>query len=249
MASVITYYAEQHGIAPPQFGVRVDPDFDGFAGAFARLIVITDAALGHEYLGVTLAHEYFHIVQHVLEQLPLDEGGASPPWVTEGIATYAAGLYERYRWGKTGKSLHFERWRHSLPVETSLHELESSGSFYGEQGPVYSLSALALEWLAGHASAGSADGIFDDMEPGWTDALNDNGAHIRYHRLMASSANWQEAFETAFGIAVDDFYDAFEAYRAGLTASRLPHLADDRDEPIVVFLGDVPQYARTAVQI
>ena len=31
---------------------------------------------------------------------------------------------------------------------------------------------------------------------------------------VPESSTWQEAFEAAFGIAIDDFYEAFEEYRA-----------------------------------
>ena len=55
------------------------------------------------------------------------------------------------------------------------------------------LTFLAADWLAQHAG-----------EP----------ALFEYYRLLPSSDTWQDAFEGAFGITIDDFYDAFAAYRA-----------------------------------
>ena len=55
------------------------------------------------------------------------------------------------------------------------------------------LAFLAVEWLADRAGDAA---IFD------------------YYRLLPDSETWEEAFDAAFGIAIDDFYEAFEAYRA-----------------------------------
>ena len=55
------------------------------------------------------------------------------------------------------------------------------------------LAFLAGEWLAERAG---------------------DHAIVDYYRALPSSANWQEAFEAAFGLSVTDFDSAFEAYRA-----------------------------------
>ena len=57
----------------------------------------------------------------------------------------------------------------------------------------YRLGFLAADWLADRAGVEALAG---------------------YYRRLPSSDSWQEAFEGAFGIAIDDFYDTFEAYRA-----------------------------------
>ncbi|MDE2640572.1 MAG: hypothetical protein OXI03_08330, partial [Chloroflexota bacterium] len=61
---------------------------------------------------------------------------------------------------------------------------------YGEAQP---LSFLAVEWLAQRAG-----------EP----------ALFQYYRLLPSSDSWQDAFQGAFGITIDEFYDEFAKYRA-----------------------------------
>ena len=86
---------------------------------------------------------------------------------------------------------------------------------------------VAVNWLVGHSTEESLVDFFK--------------------ALAAPSATWQEAFETAFGIAPGDFYAAFEAYRAE-AAPPLPHLTDDGDEPVLAFLGDVPSAVQAAVR-
>ena len=39
-------------------------------------------------------------------------------------------------------------------------------------------------------------------------------AIYEYYRLRQTTDTWQQAFEGAFGITIDDFYAAFAAYRA-----------------------------------
>ena len=55
------------------------------------------------------------------------------------------------------------------------------------------LGFLAVEWLADHAG-----------EP----------AIFEFFRRLPSSADWASAFERAFAVSTDDFFDAFEEYRA-----------------------------------
>ena len=88
------------------------------------------------------------------------------------------------------------------------------------------LSSLAGEWLAERAG-----------EP----------ALFEYYRLLPTSGSWEEAFEFAFGITVNAFYEAFEASRATV-APPLPHLADDSHKPVLVFVGDIPTETQTAIR-
>ena len=98
------------------------------------------------------------------------------------------------------------------------------------------LSFLAAEWLADHAG---------------------ERALLEYFRLLPPLDTWQEAFERAFGLTVDDFYERFEEYRALLAAgwqqrvsadALLPHLTDDEVRPVLVFLGDVPATTRETLE-
>ena len=242
MASVVMFFAERYGIAPPEVSVVVDPDLWTIGVASPGTIRIAAGFVESEVLAEqvrgTLAHEYYHVLQFHLRQ----EGpgaGSSPAWITEGAATYAQDLYERAQSGGTAEAVHVGRWRHSLGVARPLRELESNGVFREEpESWAYSFGALAVEWLSGHAEAGP-DGEFGPEDVGWTDRLDDDGAHLDYYRLLASGADWQEAFAIAFGLSPDEFYAEFEAYRAELGPRLLPHLADEVDEPVVSWSGRV----------
>ncbi|MDE2697050.1 MAG: carboxypeptidase-like regulatory domain-containing protein [Chloroflexota bacterium] len=244
MASVVTFYAERYGIKPPEFSVTVDFDLDIFAGVRAREILISQAALDYAYLGATLAHEYFHILQGRLGDYPAID--PSPRWMTEGAATYAGGLYERERWGTPAESLRLSRLRHSLAISEQLDDLTLSRLFYRGAGPVYSLAALAVEWLSGYAAADSPD-MFDPTGPGWSNQLPDHATYVDYYAALASADDWKRAFVRAFGLQLDDFYESFESYRNALTVSRFPHLGDNEERPLLVLVGDVPAETAAAV--
>ena len=55
----------------------------------------------------------------------------------------------------------------------------------------YPAGAFASEWLARHAGASS---------------------HIRYWELLRTSSTWEDAFTSAFEIAPDQFYEAFQEH-------------------------------------
>ena len=88
------------------------------------------------------------------------------------------------------------------------------------------LGFVALTWLADRAG---------------------EAALFEYYRLLPESSRWEDAFEGAFGITVDEFYEAFEEHRAKVV-SPLPHLTDSRDRPALMFIGDVPANTREALQ-
>ena len=247
MASVVTFFAERYGLRPPEFTVTVDLGLDIFAGARSRDILISARALDYSLLDVTLAHEYFHVLQWRLGEYSPDVLDPSPRWMTEGSATYAGGLYRQQRWGVTPEALRLARLRHSLTVEDELDDLTLSRLFYAGEGPAYSLAALALEWLSGYAAAASAE-TFAPTAPGWSDGLPDRATYVAYYDRLASAGDWEVALESTFGLSADDFYDSFAVYRAALIASRFPHLADDEDQPLLVLVGGVAAETETAVR-
>ena len=61
----------------------------------------------------------------------------------------------------------------------------------------WSLGFLAVEWLANHAGDPA---IFD------------------YYRRLPEAESFATAFEGAFGLTFEEFYEQFAAYRATLTA-------------------------------
>ena len=149
----------------------------------------------------------------------------SPDWLIEGAHRYlwlpyldAEGeLPGRRRDGVDASA----RW---LTLPLSYFEVTESHNAVTDEY-MRALGFFAVEWLAERAGDPA---VFD------------------YLGLMRASGDWRAAFASAFGIGVDDFYEEFEAYRAEAFPP-LPHLTDDLDEPVLVFVGDVP--ALTAAEI
>ena len=248
LADVLGFFAEYYGIAPPRFAVIVDADLTVLANATLERIALSDrAAREGDVLGV-LAHEYFHVLQLNFVAGSEQRFASSPIWLHEGAAEYVRGLYLREHGPRTSEQQRSWRWLNSTSLAAGLQAYER-GSFGTHAGAEYLLGALAVEWLEGHATAAAADeGSFEPVQRGWPDRVGGGGAYIDYYRLLSSSSDWKEAFETAFSIGVDEFYEAFEEYRTALGASRLPHLADDHNQPFLVLLGDIEEVAEATIR-
>ena len=244
-ARVLAFYAERYGIEPPPFVVLVDPGLDISGDARAGRIRLGEHAIDQPRREFILAHEYFHILQHQLgNQAPSADG--SPAWLTEGTARYVQDLYGREREGGTGDAARAHWWRRSLEVSAPLSALEAPEALAVPGFATYDLGALAVDWLVRRVAAASGNVPFAPHALGGLELRSEWDAHLQYYRLRESLGSWQAAFAEAFGVAVDEFYAEFAEYRAELTAARLPHLADDLDEPLLVFVGEV--FPRRAVR-
>ncbi|MCY3880554.1 MAG: hypothetical protein OXG61_00355 [Chloroflexi bacterium] len=171
--------------------------------------------------GGCLAHEYFHILQFALAA----GGTRGPNWMIEGPAVYAEALYyESPGQERDDRGYDRTRW-FAVTGSVNVPSLEQAQN---SSAPAvnYDLGFLVTEWLVEHAG---------------------RYALIDYYRRLASSSNWESAFEGAFGISVDDFYLRFEAHRANV-APPLPHLTDGAVTPVVAFLGNVPRETQEEVQ-
>ena len=228
MEGVLAFFAERYGIEPIQISVFVDPARG--SGAGADEIWLGPHAEGPSSAG-TLAHEYFHLLQHD-PRPPSASGRHLPRWLVEGTATYAEALFEQEWYSETGDKLRAPWWRSSFRY-SSAHRILAEPP---RPGLAYPLGALATDWLVRRAAAVRSNEPFTPLEPGDLIARMEDDAYIDFFRLLPTSETWEEAFKEAFGIASDDFYDAFEEYRS----ARLPHLADAVDEPVLVFEGEVP---------
>ena len=116
-------------------------------------------------------------------------------------------------------------------AEFAVRTLDSASGTLSEDtraGDWYGLGALAVDWLTEHAGG--------------------DGAHVQYWRELATGVAWTDAFEAAFGLTPERFYDRFEAYWPEAVRASRPHLADDNAEPIVVTVGDVPRALETRVR-
>ena len=143
---------------------------------------------------LVLAHEYVHVLQHQLA------AGAppGPAWLTEGVAVYGEALHGAViEQGLTASEGLDSRRRQEAAALTRAGDVPALRSFETVEDDAerihYRLGFLAADWLADRAGVEALAG---------------------YYRRLPSSDSWQEAFEGAFGIAIDDFYESFEAYRA-----------------------------------
>ena len=240
MQAVQSFFAEHFGAEPADYTVYVAADWASAGDAYVQLtrdtrvpgvcayLSIADVAFltlpCREELRSHLGWFHFRNVQERIHPranpYPPDPDGVHPQgadWLYAGTQYYAQYLYLR---SLDPKAAELIRERHarvaawsgvSLEGMESIHVLSWGPSRHASRG------FFAIEWLA------------DQVGP---------PALLNYYRLLDSSRDWRHAFRRAFGVSVDAFYPAAEAHIGGIV-TRIPHLADDRDEPILVLLGDI----------
>lgn len=135
-----------------------------------------------------IAHEYVHAIQAHVA----GRGGTGPAWLTEGVANrWSAEYYDAI--GDRPYETHFQDI--VLPGSRSTGtSLEDMGNYDDIN---YPLVHLAIDWLV---------------------ELTPDGSIMEYYRQRFSHETWEEAFESAFGMGVEEFYDSFAAYRAKVAA-------------------------------
>ena len=149
------------------------------------------------------AHEILHALQHELAGV---QGGSDdvsvpktgPRWLSEGIAEFLA-----YQALSAADVLSYDTKRNSTDprgfvkrgeyVDKPLSELETMVGIRAAPGSIYSYFLLAAELLASRTGQSSL---------------------MHYYTLLQPGTKWQEAFETAFGMPVAEFYELFEEHRA-----------------------------------
>ena len=143
-----------------------------------------------------MAHEISHAQRAAISGFEMsgrtDEiQSYGPIWLEEGIAYLHADLALAY-----GGIHSYEVLRsRSVPNDSEfppLEQLETREQTWAVRGGDW-FGKWAAELLASHSGE---------------DAL------YRYHTLLQPGTTWQEAFEAAFGIIVEEFYDLFEDHRA-----------------------------------
>ena len=158
-------------------------------------------------LTILSAHELLHAYQDELSGLPAsgvpdDEVPFhGPSWATEGIAEFFA-----YKASDAGGVLSYDTKRansvsHAKNMEKPLRGMETWEG--GLKGYSYDLPLLGAELLASYAGE---------------DAL------LRFYMLQRPGTTWQEAFQSAFGMTVEEFYELFEEHRPTPTG---PQTVDD----------------------
>jgi hypothetical protein len=169
-----------------------DPGILAFAsGSF--LVVFTGAP-SWDYMAPALRlqviiHEFVHIYQF---DVTGDDMLASPLWIIEGMAEYVSfDVVQGLGVLDSGDVYDEQTWNaaRGLDQMPKLSALEGVHDFQNADGPVYSLSYLAI------------------------DALVDNDPVVRlrkYLRLIAGGSPWPVAFEQAFGTKPEEFYEQFQ---------------------------------------
>ena len=193
------HYTELTGREPPLFNQGWEGGFvaEGREGREDELLAFLAGwwvTTGDVELRDVLAHEYLHLIQFSI----LRSAGVSrysPEWLTEGTAEYNEELYsEHYTGSETNKT-------------QRLTPLRNAGAFRDIADNFnigwYGIAGLAIDWLVTHS--GNRD------------------ASLEYWRLLADNPDWSNAFESAFSITVEDFFEAFEEHRTEL-ASDAPHI-------------------------
>ena len=208
-----------------------DEPREGFCGRSSQEIDITvlrcigppEGTLDYDYVGQLLLEIPGKGVSWRGEPT-LDPRG--PGWLITGAQQYALASYREATTGpdvRQRRNLQTGATRISLPLSHfEVSENRDGDTNFSERA----LGFFAVEWLAQRTGNAS---VFD------------------YLRLMRTSTDWRAAFATAFGIDVEDFYRAFAAYRAA-DLSPLPHLIDDLEEPVLLFVGGVPEAHAAAIR-
>ena len=208
------YMAGRYGLGAEPYLVMLLSEVSAISGAYQALTGSEfdvswwpDDACGVGWTGglgllvgcrepIAFDHEYVHVIQHQLARGAVGSSWETKPaWLIEGSAEYIAG---RYRDAMDYEDYDDARERAVEVVEDereeiSLSQLETRADFREvDPGFSYALGMLAAEWLAAHAG---------------------DEALFEYQRqLSRAGSKWPFAFEIAFGMTVEEFYEAFRQH-------------------------------------
>ena len=193
---VVAFFVRRFGVAVPGLTVRIEDRTDLCGGYAAKTVFLSPDC------SRAFPHEYAHAVQEYLATLqPNGSWGhvnleLGPAWLSEGIANYAAAVYN----DMTGFYA-FDRYlqdvaRAVLQTENLLQDIEKD-MFIGDAGPNYSLGSLATEWIIDHAN---------------------EEALFQFYSARIPSERWSVTFGQVFRVTISNFYESFEVYRIDATA-------------------------------
>ena len=208
---VVSFFIERYGIAVPYLTVRFTADRPSSCGGSydSRAKVIRVDCFR------PLAHEYTHAIQSYLRghdqsgQPRVYTGPEIPVWITEGMANHWSGVYHAST-GARPLPAYFAGtiFPEARRTSVALQSFEIPGNFHsGDRSAHYSLAYLAIEYLIDLTSE-------EDL--------------FTYYRRIFFEADWRSAFQTVFGLDVEQFYPRFEDHRAG---NFPPYVARDSTPP------------------
>ena len=205
----IDFFVHRYEVLLPNATVEFDAELAS-CGVYQspKVVVLKPGCEG------ALVHEYTHALQSYLSsRAPSGDWGdyiRGPAWLTEGMANHFAATRADHMGYRS-----FDRHVRNAVVGTAgnplqLADLEENILTEVPGGTIhlnYHMASLAVLWIIDHAG-----------EPALWDY---------YRGLRSVEASWQDVFEDTFGLAVNDFYREFEAYRPPFTlASRFEDAAD-----------------------
>ncbi|MXZ87595.1 MAG: hypothetical protein F4081_04630 [Dehalococcoidia bacterium] len=198
----VYYGADEASARPTYYGLyhqgRVSPGFRCSSVGGWELFYIHGCQ--HELSHGSFIHAAFSVLKFGIS------GSPHPYWLSLAGAQYAEFAYEVW----SGAISHEDELaRLTRPAHRTTAPLRQIETHQGWQAAGtsegWALSLLAVDWLVDHAGERSL---------------------LEYYRLLPRhsgvaheprAGSWEAAFEQAFGLTPDDFYEQFAAYRAELT--------------------------------
>ena len=241
MEAVRAFFAEQYGVEATNFTVLVSANYEALAPVFRDVIGIDmssftapaghsppDSATPNPFVTVAnddrsvmvlnyqrnplsvlrnaIAHEYFHVLQHHLAPNWLSDG---PYWLVEGSAEYADYIYSQT---KVGRRPFLGDNGRSSPYEDVNDAVNLKGI----------MTPSTLEWLDTQSNFRASCGEGESFSPYYTYSMaflgtllaseqGNEDSYVQYWKLLYDHLG-TKAFEEAFGIGLDDFYQTFEEW-------------------------------------
>ena len=214
----------------------IEAFLDGEGYIFVNTLRLEEWKVSSEFVRRASAHEMVHALQYELAGVRYDTDDhtiaeTGPFWVIEGIAEFLA-----YQAMAAAGVLSYDTIRNSTDSfgiveqskrdDTPLSEMETLAGSSEVRGNPWIYFLLAAELLASRTGQSSL---------------------IHYYSLLQPGTTWQEAFEQAFGVTAEEFYELFEAHRAAdfpdpagptPTPTPTPAGAQTVDDYIVWKVGD-----------
>ena len=241
MEAVRTWFYEQYGVAATGFTVLVGENYEALSPVYRDVVGydlshdyhpedqyahawVTSSAQGSAVMTLmygletgsfsslkhSIVHEYFHVLQGQLisgfTQLPdgkiASSSAPGPFWLVEGLADYADYVYTPSRPGRApfvGRFSPYSDMAQAIDLGEltlgDLVKLEDRGNVYG--GLAHPQFTYAMAFLASTLLVDQAD---------------EEASYVKYWQFLHDRPTWQQAFEDAFGIGIEDFYETFEEW-------------------------------------
>ncbi len=192
---LVALFLRKYGVFVPDLVLKVGNVADTNCGGYASKTI----HLAAQCQGALL-HEFGHAVQEYLgTRSTVDSWGNlripsfAPDWMGEGGANHLGSLVEHSINRKDFRQRYQEAAQASRRTQKSLREIERD-ILSGDAVAQYELATFAVMFLADH--------------------VGDDRAVLSFYDQRQAFSTWEDTFHGAFGITIDEFYDAFAAHRA-----------------------------------